>query len=102
MSLIKLWVFMYGLYFNLLGLNSIPCTIRNSNTTRCWPLLFLSVSSYLSFFIFSSFFLGLLFMGTIHTAPKQPLLLSNSSSFLTLLTTTKRGLLGSKYLGLNV
>ena len=47
-----------------------------------WPLLTFSPSLL---YLFSSFFpLKLLFTGTVHTAPEQPLFLSNSSSFLTL------------------
>ena len=108
---------MYGLWFNLLGLNSCLCTIRNPNTTstskslyiyrvlnvfkkqkelinkiKCFEqqarwLLFLSLSL---FFIFSSFFLGLLFTKLF----TQPL---NSLNFPLILllsypkpTTTKR------------
>ena len=32
---------MYGLWFNLLGLNSSPCTVRNPNTTSTSKSLYI-------------------------------------------------------------
>ena len=58
------------------------------NKTNCfeqegrWPLLAFSPSLL---YFFSSFFSPKVTVyGTVHTAPEQPLFLSNSSSFLTL------------------
>ena len=34
---------MYGLWFNLLGLNSSPCTIRNPNTTSTSKSLYIYI-----------------------------------------------------------